>query len=226
MSAVLASPTDYYTRQAPRLLRALSKSAPAFRAGLEEHVPPEVAEAVWQATAREFGALIPRLPYIGGRANPLTENLIVSGWFLSLFRAWQAAGQPESALGAVTLSIARAMFARQPRLAHVVQGALARTPLVHILFRRLAARSQQRAYPADFVVEHVPASPSGEFDFGFNFRECGICKLFQAEGADGLTRHMCQIDYVGSALNGLALTRTGTIAEGADHCDFRFKRQA
>jgi hypothetical protein len=168
---------------------------------------------------------LPRLPYIGGRANPLTENLVVSGWFLSLFRAWVAAGHQEAALGAVTLSVARAMFARRPKLAGVVQGALARTPLVQVFFRRLAAQSQQRAHPADFLVEHVPASPGGEFDFGFNFRECGICKLFQAEGAGQLTRHMCQIDYIGSALNGLTLTRTGTIAEGASHCDFRFKHQ-
>lgn len=220
-----SAPTDYYTRQAPRLLAALARNAPAFRAGLAEHAPVGAVEAIWQATLAEFEALIPRLPYIGGRANPLTENLVVSGWFLSLFRAWHAAGQPAAALEAVTLCIARAMFARRPRLVNVVQGALARTSLVHVFFRRLAAQSQQRAFPAGFVVEHVSADPAGEFDFGFNFRACAICKLFQAEGAGDLTRHMCQIDYIGSALNGLTLTRTGTIAEGASHCDFRFKRQ-
>ena len=63
-----------------------------------------------------------------------------------------------------------------------------------------------------------------DFDYGLDITECGICKLYAAYGANKLSRYMCLSDYVVSKAFNRGLVRYKTIAEGADKCDFRFKK--
>ena len=62
------------------------------------------------------------------------------------------------------------------------------------------------------------------FDYGLDITECGICKLYQAQGAGELARYLCLSDYVVSRAFGRGLVRYKTIAEGARVCDFRYKQ--
>ena len=75
----------------------------------------------------------------------------------------------------------------------------------------------------DFVSYFIRGT-SEEFDYGLDITECGICKLYAAFGADKLSRYMCLSDYVVSKAFNRGLVRYKTIAEGAEKCDFRFKK--
>ena len=77
-------------------------------------------------------------------------------------------------------------------------------------------------HPGEFVVENV-AADENEFARGFNITSCGICYLFGQHDAMDLVPYMCASDDVMSDLGGQGLRRTGTIALGAHHCDFRFQ---
>jgi hypothetical protein len=77
-------------------------------------------------------------------------------------------------------------------------------------------------YPGDFVVHFVPGD-GRTFDFGLDFTGCAIHKFFQAEGAGHFAKYMCRIDYLTTSYKGIELTRTGTIANGAEKCDFRYR---
>jgi len=62
-----------------------------------------------------------------------------------------------------------------------------------------------------------------EFDLGMDFIECGIRKLFHEHDADEFTPYLCAMDILMSDKGNLGLHRTGTLAEGGDKCDFRYK---
>ncbi|MES1225940.1 MAG: L-2-amino-thiazoline-4-carboxylic acid hydrolase, partial [Bacteroidota bacterium] len=63
------------------------------------------------------------------------------------------------------------------------------------------------------------------FGYGVDILECGICKLFNKHNYQKFSSILCEVDEVTSALAGLKLIRTGTIALGAKKCDFRFKKE-
>jgi hypothetical protein len=62
------------------------------------------------------------------------------------------------------------------------------------------------------------------FGFGIDILECGICKLFKQHNFYKYASILCEVDEVTSGLAGLQLIRTGTIANGAHKCDFRYKK--
>lgn len=63
------------------------------------------------------------------------------------------------------------------------------------------------------------------FESGYDYHECGICKLCQDEGCPELAKYLCRFDYVLADLMGMELKRTMTIAEGDPYCDFRYSRK-
>lgn len=84
-----------------------------------------------------------------------------------------------------------------------------------------AAASQTGAAPNEFVFELV--EPDARTDYGMNITSCAICHLFSRHDAMDLVPYMCAYDDVMSKAAGSGLRRTGTIALGSTHCDFRFK---
>lgn len=83
--------------------------------------------------------------------------------------------------------------------------------------------SHKRLYENDWVVDILPGN--GEYDLGYDYLECGACKLCKDEGCPEITPYICRMDFVLANIMNMKLVRTGTIAEGADHCDFRYSRK-
>ena len=82
--------------------------------------------------------------------------------------------------------------------------------------------SHKRKYENDWVVDILPGND--EYDLGYDYHECGICKLCQDEGCPELAAYLCRMDYVLADIMHMELVRTGTIAEGSSYCDFRYSR--
>ncbi len=83
--------------------------------------------------------------------------------------------------------------------------------------------SHKRLYENDWVVDILPAN--GEYDLGYDYHECGACKLCKDEGCPELAAYICKMDFVLADMMNMKLVRTGTIAEGAPYCDFRYSRK-
>ena len=82
--------------------------------------------------------------------------------------------------------------------------------------------SHKRKYENDWVVDILPGNKS--YDLGYDYHECGICKLCQDEGCPKLAAYLCRMDYVLADIMHMKLVRTGTFAEGAAFCDFRYSK--
>jgi hypothetical protein len=213
---------NYYAAHETKLLNDLRQKLPFFRRALSTRFPQDEVERIIQQTQDEFRAMLPRLPYIGGKQNPLTTNLVACSWFLALYRVLQPRGLSDDEIGDLVYGVAEEWVKSAPRWIGRLQRLLVKTPLLRIMFGRISRQTQQQKYPGDFVVQFVPGD-GRNFDFGLDFTGCAIHKFFQAEQAGHFAKYMCRIDYLTTSYKGIELIRTGTIANGADKCDFRYR---
>lgn len=156
--------------------------------------------------------------------NPMDRRIELGGRFLAVVQVLEAHHVDDANLRCLVLETARALVT--PRNNFVRWAWRARTafllwpPMMRLLTRK-AVQLGSRSVPQGFQVSFVPGR-LGEFAFGMDFLACGICSLFERHGAGRHTRLLCEVDHITAQLAGLKLTRTGTLAEGAARCDFRW----
>ena len=85
-----------------------------------------------------------------------------------------------------------------------------------------AKASQRNAAPAEFVCEMIEGN--GDSSVGMNVHSCDVCYAFGKHDAMDLVLYICAGDGVVSDALNQGLRRTGTIALGTHHRDFRYKR--
>ena len=218
----LASFDDYYVAQRAKLLRDFDNFAKHGSKILVSHYGDELAGSILQEARVEYEALIPYIPYVGGKKNVLTTNLIQSAWALALFRVLKLRGKTAEETGKICYEMVEAQLYSHPRFLLTLVGrwyfARHRSSM-----KKGAGESQRRLYPEDWVWSFVQGDGK-EFDFGYDMAECAICKFFHAQGADELTPYLCRTDFAVSKALGTGLIRTTTIAEGGEKCDFRYRR--
>ena len=171
---------------------------------------------------QELEYLIPQLPDTGGRRNLHTQILLSSVLFLALYLALKKRGASSEKVGSIALEAVEKLysspFAGVLRFFNSLRPIQSRAQAS----ARLAIESQKRRYPDDFVCLFVEGD-GVNFDFGFDYIECGICKFFHRQEADEFSQYMCRLDYPFTKAMGVRLIRTSTIAEGGEKCDFRYK---
>ena len=174
-----------------------------------------------QKILHELDIALAQLPNIG---SP-TEN------------AW-ASNMPPAALALATYRVLVPEYATVEDVGHILYQALQlnlsgiaplimhatyNEPAMIAKLKALAARSQQRQYPDDWVLTFVDGRGQ-DFTYGVDVTECAIQKYLVKQGAPALTRYLCLTDYLSSEAMGRGLVRHQTLAEGCAVCDFRFKR--
>lgn len=82
------------------------------------------------------------------------------------------------------------------------------------------ARSKKREYENDWVVTVIKGN--GNFELGYDYEECGVCKLCRDEECFELAKYLCKLDFLMADIMGMKLVRSKTLAEGFDCCDFRY----
>ena len=87
--------------------------------------------------------------------------------------------------------------------------------------RELAEWTQERDYPYNWVASYV-GSVKRPFIYGLDYLECGNLKLCKHLGITGFTKYICMLDNILYTARGQGVTRTTTLADGFDRCDFRY----
>jgi hypothetical protein len=170
----------------------------------------------------ELRSLVPAVPYIGGRDNPFTEWLIYGAYYLAVYRALSAEGHNLEETGRIIFETFQAMADHPEWLLRLV-GRLKYNERYLKRLRNAAGESRKRRYPGDWVAAFVDGDGVA-FDWGLDVTECGICKLYRAQGAEALAPYLCLSDYVVSEAFDRGLVRYRTLAEGDRVCDFRYKK--
>jgi hypothetical protein len=187
------------------------------------HYGNHLAAAVVADARREYEALMPQLPYLGGVRNFDTWLIIAAAMFLAFYKPLKSRGRPVEEIGDLVYEAVETLFDALPRLLTRFYGRLHFTRRAVRQAQRAALVTQQHQHAGDWVFSFVEGDGDA-FDWGQDFTECGVCKFFHAQGADEFAPHMCRLDFVFSDAFGWGLTRTTTLAGGGEVCDFRFKR--
>lgn len=152
-----------------------------------------------------------------GNHNPLLSAYTLGAWFIAMNR--EDSLSPEKNCQLLTEGL------RSSRIFRMILG-----DADHYLDpKRIAKQTKwaesthKRRYENDWVVNLLPGN--GDYDLGYDYLECGICKLCRAEGCPELAKYLCRLDFMFAEVMGLRLERTSTLAEGGMKCDFRFSRK-
>ena len=215
-------PEASYASQKPRLLKDFDRMVARVKRVLISRYGEEQAKALIRESRREYEALIPQIPYIGEKSPMLIFLLPTSRW-LAVYRALQKRGGTVEDAGRLLYEMMEAETKAIPGPVRRLLGYLWFSPLFLRRVRKRAAESQKRQYPGGYVFTHIEGG-GRDFDWGIDYMECSSCKLLKAQDAMELAPYVCAVDKVSSELLGWGLTRTMTLAEGFEKCDFRFKK--
>ena len=218
--ATAAPSGNYYLDHKPDILKDVKSILHFVQQSAAGRFGAAEAEALVAEGLAEYDRLLPGLPYIGGDDNTLTANLCQSAAALAFYRAMRAHGHDVARTGEVLYRATQNQLAATPMLGAAGRSALSETEQRRL--QRVAERSHARQYPDDWVYDFVPGDGT-TFTFGIDYRECGICKYLQAQGASELTPYLCLLDFPISAALNTGLVRTTTLARGDSRCDFRYR---
>lgn len=218
----MADPSSYYILRKRRLLKEFDFVVRHSSSVLEKYVGFENVNALVDETRREFENIIPQLPYIGGK-QPFTEFIVFTGMLLAIYRVNKTRGKTVEETGELVYEIGREFLKSSPSFLKNLFGYMNFSRFYLKRLRKRAVESHQRKYLDDYVYNFVEGN--GEtFDYGVDYLECASCKFLARQNASELAPYLCPVDILYSEALGWGLTRTMTIAEGADKCDFRFKK--
>jgi hypothetical protein len=213
---------NYYVSRKRQLLREFDKTLNRVRGVFLSRYGDEPIEAMLQEAQQEYETLIPQLPYVGGM-QPFTQFLISTAWYLAMYRVLQRRGEPVEEVGTLIYQASEAYLQAYPAFLRRILGHRTFSRRYLRQLQKGAAESQERRYPGNYVYSYVE-SDGETFDFGVDYIECAVVKFLKDQGAPELAPYICPTDILYSESLGWGLMRTMTLAEGADRCDFRFKR--
>ncbi len=213
---------DFYTRQESRLLRDFDRMVRQVKSPILTRYGSERSAKMVAAAREEYRHLLPMLPYVGGK-QPFTQFIISSGWFLAFHRVMLAQGTDVKEAGELAYLLSRTYLERVPGFARRLLGYMSFSPRYKSNLRQRAEASQKNPYPRGYIAFYVEGD-GVNFDFGVDYHRCATLTFLQEQGAAGLAPYLCACDYLYSEMLGWGLSRTTTLAEGGDVCDFRFKR--
>src|SRR5689334_3115696 len=104
---------DYYVSRSIKWVKELDSKMRFFKAVLYRSFSNEEVNEIANQTLRNFMEMIPKIPYVGGDKNPLTDALIVSSWFAALHNALKKHGTRDEEIAEITRAIAAAIAAHE-----------------------------------------------------------------------------------------------------------------
>lgn len=186
------------------------------------------ADAILIKLDQEFQQILPDVKFAATSSNPMDRRLTFCAYFLALIKVLDKAGESFEKIRIISLEVVteyvkpknalqRFMKKLPPRL---IKSGIINAPL-KMFAKKLAVKGHPDGFRAAMIFDKNETYGLG---YGIDIHECGICKLFNKHGYNKYAPILCEVDEVTSNLAGLKLFRSGTIANGAHKCDFRYSQ--
>ena len=206
---------EYYIKNKRFLMRLFSAAIQIVKSIVIENFGEVKVEEFIPKARNDFEMLLPQIPYIGGKDNRLTEDLINSALLLPFLRFFEKEGLDFYEIGKLTYEIFEAFYKFIPPTDDIFSEEYINQD------KENAKISKLRKYPGDWVFDFVEGD--GEtFTYGRDYFECGVYKFYKSQGAEHFMPIVCISDFAQARAYGYGLKRTQTIGNGAPICDFRY----
>lgn len=162
-------------------------------------------------------------------SNPLDKRLDLTAYFLATIQTLEEKQTEFQRIKKVCTEIALDYVKPKNRFQKSLKKLppkFANTKLFSLFLKMMDKKLSKKGHQDGFLAKIITdKNETFGFGYGIDILECGICKLFHKHGAQKYAPILCEVDKITSGLAGLELIRKGTIADGADKCDFRFKKK-
>jgi hypothetical protein len=199
-----------------------------FSTSIGKNFPNEVDQLIAQ-TEKEYKVISTDTQFASTSSNPLDKRLDFSAYFLALIKTLDEKGESFETIRRICLEIVTEYVKPKNKIHQLLKkipAKLTNTWLSKIVIRLLNKRLNHNSNPNGFVATFITdKQKTFGLGYGIDILECGICKLFNKHNYQKYAPVLCEVDKITSGLAGLKLIRTGTIANGAMKCDFRFKKE-
>ena len=206
---------EYYIKKKRSLVRLFDTAARIVKNILIENFGEAKVEEFIPKARKDFEMLLSQIPYVGGKDNKLTEELINTALLLPFLQFFEKEGLDFYEIGKLTYEIFEEFYKFIPPRDDIFSEEYL------IQDKENAKISKLRKYPDDWVFEFVEGD--GEtFTYGRDYYECGVYKFYKSQGAEHFMPIVCISDFAKARAYGYGLKRTQTIGNGAPLCDFRY----
>lgn len=186
---------------------------------LKQQFPGEWAQ-IWRSTRDWQSRLAPGRPRHSAMVNILMRQM---EWNCALYRALKDHGLSHDEAGALVETVGLDVY--RPLPAAWFQLSRLRSAKHDTRVKWLFGLMTRYFFAPPFIHRHLPPKP-GEV-VAFDVTLCPLADYFKDQGVPELTPYAaCRLDLAAAHAYGVDLVRTQTIAEGAEHCDFRWKLPA
>ena len=204
----------------------MKKHFPYFHEALRKYYPDQ-AETLITSLHTTYNDIKPDISFSIRSANPIDKRMDFAASFLALVKVLDKQGVSVEKVREISLYIANGYVQPKSLLAARMKKwpvKLVRTWLGRWLIHYLKKKAAKPAHPEGFAADIITdKSVTFGLGYGVDITECGICKLFEKHQYKQYSSILCDVDYITTSLAGLEMIRTGTIANGAKKCDFRYK---
>jgi len=205
---------NYYLKNKKRIMRNFDAMLIVAKQVLSENFGEQKYNEMVASTRNEFEALLPQIPYIGGN-NRLTEPLINASALLTILRTIENEGLEYRKIGRIIYELFEAFYKVMPQTEDIFSDEYLN------MEKERAKNSKLKKYPGGWVSDFIEGDGK-TFTFGVDYTECGVYKFYKSQEAERFMPIVCIADYAQARSYGYGLTRTQTIGNGADICDFRY----
>lgn len=206
---------EYYKNKKTEFLASFEEFIQIMSDLIRKNYGEKFANSIPNEIREEYESIYEKIPYIGGDANLLTFNLESAAENLAVYLVLKRNGKSLSEIGELAYKTCEEIYKKHPELAPKS------SPEYIPYIKKAAQESEKKKYPGDWVYNYVESD--GESDYGLDFTECGIVKLFHKYNADEFVPYLCAMDIIMSDAAKAGIQRTETIAESGNKCDFRYK---
>ena len=214
---------DYYIKNKLKLMEQFDKMLKQITPVLTENFEADKTEKLTREVRKEIELFLPQIPYIGGKKNKLTFNLVGSVYILALIKVLKEEGLKERDIGKLVYEMNEKYVKSQSHFLKWLYPKLVFSKFMMKKAKKSAEESQLKKYEGDWVKEFVKGN-GDDFDYGITYTECGIFKFYKKMGYEQYIPYLCLTDYAMFREFGIGMKRTQTIGNGAPICDFRFKK--
>ena len=186
-----------------------------FKNEIKHYYDNETTKNVIKKAKTNYKEIISRTSYTGGIKNPYTTNILTAAVVVSIYKSEENLIKP-SEMERILYNV----FKNSTKIKKYIRFKYKKsfTPEWQLKMNNISKKSRIRKYKGDFVSEFIHGPSINEY--GLNFYECGVCKLFNQEKVMELAPYMCKLDFIIAPYMNAYIKRTQTIVNGDKLCNF------
>ena len=217
-------PKDYYIKRKSKLMKDFSKHIEVARDMLKRKYSEAKINEMFNQMKTEYEKIIPEIPYIGGTKNPFSSLLVGGMSSLAMFRVLEKEGFTLRDIGEFYYEFRDIHNTIRKNNLEKIGKDPAQYPfeLTYVDWAKKQCEiTNLRNYPDDWVADYVEGDGKA-FEWGFNFHECGLHKVFKRLDAEKYVSFFCLSDFSEANILGFGFSRTQSLGFGAPMCDHRY----